>query len=877
MISNMHIPNGYHHVWSEDFNSDSVDILSWNIEACPSGKDNNELQEYVQSDENVFIKDNMLHIRPVQKFDENGNITYTSGLLTTKGKHEYTYGYFEFRAKIPFGHGLIPYIKLCCDDKKYGVWPIGGQVDVMQIPCHIPGKHYATVHYGVNATHEQSAYHFPAGTDAACDFHVYSVEWIPGFIKFAVDGINFFEVNVDAPFDHPFYIQLGLAIGGSLSGAPDEFTRFEEDNSFVVDYIRVYQQETYGQQVTSRPRKIITVCGGWQDAENFNSFVSNLQKPYLTKDYVISAFSFGTPDLKEEFKDFEELRFADFVCKQDSAIVILFAEMIRNKAVVQKIISDSNAKGIPVLVLEHEYKDVVNVKVNYEKGFEEVCRHMIEEHGYKNVDMFAGQRGNEFSEKRIEVFKKVLAENGISFDERKVHYGNFWETRAANVLGDSLDSGYQLPEAIICANDSMAIGVCQELARRGYRIPDDVKISGFDGIPTSQRYNPAITSAAADYSGFVNKVLEIIDNWGDLEYRKNVMAEPLTIDYEIIINSSCGCPDLTHTKSQVFLNQPVNDSVDCFRHILEMGKFVSNTIKSDNLIDAMSKLKDYVWIWKKQFYFVALQGGDMKLRALFTGRNGDYTYDQRYMHLDTWLPQMDKHIAEDSGENIFLFKQIKVQTGDFAFACCGFDSITFRDQQRFEEFCLFVSTVFNSVYNNQKYIRANKEIERISEMDYLTGLYNRRGFFRELEARIARQRNGSSTLGIALFSVDMDGLKNINDNYGHIEGDSALSAFANILLRYTAGSGICARYGGDEFAFAYIMDGAEPVDIDLVRSSIDALIENDYNISRKPYPIGASIGYSETIIDSNFNLEELIRTADESMYTEKQRRKGFTR
>ena len=88
---------------------------------------------------------------------------------------------------------------------------------------------------------------------------------------------------------------------------------------------------------------------------------------------------------------------------------------------------------------------------------------------------------------------------------------------------------------------------------------------------------------------------------------------------------------------------------------------------------------------------------------------------------------------------------------------------------------------------------------------------------------------------------------------------------------------LVCRYGGDEFAFAYITDGAESVDIDLVRSSIDALIENDYSVSRKSYTLGASIGFAETVIDSNFNLEDLIRAADESMYTEKQRRKGFTR
>ncbi len=864
-------PDEFKLVWSEEFDHDSLSLSDWSAELRSSGVYNSELQAYVQSEKNIFIKDGMLHLSPCKEHDTFGNVYYTSGLLNTLGKHEFLYGRFEVRAKSPRGRGLFPFVKLCSNLNEYAPWPIGGQIDFMTMPCHVPGKNYATVHYGEVSAVQQCAYSFPEGNDASADFHVYAVDWVPGKISFFIDGESYFEVSIDEPFTHALYLEVGLSVGGSLGSTPDETTRFE-DNDFIVDYIRVFQKEKYEKKTQGQKRKFITVCGSWIDAENFNSFLSNLDIEEIRDKYVVAAFSFGIPDIYEADKSFDESKFAEFVNLQDSEALIIFAEMVKNDTIVQKLIDEANAKNIPVFTLERKYSNAINISMDHVKCFEEICRHIVEYHGIRNVEMFAGIRGNSFSDSRIAAFKKVLEENGITYSDDMVYYGDFYDITSAAIIDKLVKNSHKMPEAFICANDSMAIGVTAALSKHGYRVPEDIKVTGFDGNRSGQINNPPLTTGVPDYRSLIDKLIEVIDNWDKEGYRDSLIGETVEFGCSLLPNHSCGCLSENRADWKELVNQFSADNEDCIKHMFEMGKFVSSNVNSSDLLEAMSTLERYIWLWNQYYYYVGFKGSDNKLRTLFTCRNNKYKVNQRFTHLSSWVPDIDSFLDKNSNENFLLFRQVRVQSDDFAFVCCGYDHLRFRTQQRFEELSLFISAVMNSVCNNQKYIKANNEIEKISGMDYLTGLYNRRGFFREIERRINEGKAFGNKLSLALFSVDMDGLKSINDQYGHQEGDAAISIFANVLLRFCAGNGICSRYGGDEFAFAFISNDSEPVDIDFVRKSMDLIISNDYSASSKPYKIGASIGFAECDLNKDFDMEALINQADKSMYLEKQRR-----
>lgn len=855
---------GYEPVWEDDFSSGGPDIGNWSITVRPSGR-NGELQRYVDDPDVIFVRDGMLHIRPVRQVIPDGSVRYLSGLISTVGKQEFHYGRFEARIKVPEGRGFLPVFSIEGDPSKFGSMPLCGAMDIMEILGRDTGVVYGSVHYGVTNVTEQGLYRFSVGDDPATDFHTYSLEWEPGTIRWLVDGVEYFRCSEPEELNHPFHLSIGLAIGGRRAGDPDDTTVFGEESDLVVDYVRVLRKEQYAKYEKGRRRKLLGVCGVWEDAENFNLFVRALQAPEVTKDYVLAAFTFGIPTEIQRVIEVEE-KFADFINSTGLDAVVIFSEMIKMHEIVERLVASAKKRGIPIVVFENGYKGCTNAKFDYAGGFEGVVRHIVEHHGCRKVDMFAGFRGNSFSEERIEVYKKVLADNGIAFDPDRLHYGDFWDAIAERTMTALIETGYPLPEAIVCANDSMAVGVCDSLKKHGYKIPDDVLVTGFDGIWHSYCHNPGITTCEIDYDEMRRKVMEVLnDPQPDPE-------KTITISYKTVIRGSCGCAAETREKWSDLVTALYNDNHDYFRHILEMGRFISQTISMSEVVEATADLENYLWLWRDQYYFIGIKEGDSCIHAVFEGYKGRYKYDRRFFNLPAPLPEMDSILREGSGINVLLFKQARSSRESFGYIVCGYEELTLRDEQRFEEYSLFVSSVLHSAINNRKLVAANTEIEHMSESDYLTGLLNRRGFFKAAGNALAKNENKGKYL--TLFAADMDGLKSINDNFGHFDGDLAIQSLALAIKSFVGDRGFCARFGGDEFCFVVIGDKPLADKVPDIRDRINNFIETDSRLKDRDYIVGASLGCAERVIDGKIDIEKVMREADLSMYKDKYLRKS---
>lgn len=251
---------GYELKWKDEFDSVSLNSADWNVETHEKGWVNNELQEYVNSNKNIYLENGNLVIKPVREKigdDESGNpvYKYTSGRVNTQGKHDFTYGLFETRVKVPTGKGYLPaFWMMPTNENLYGQWPRCGEIDIMEVMGQETNKLYGTLHYGNPHSQKQETYTAKNG-DFANDYHTYAVEWEPGKITWYVDGVKYHEANdwysttegqgtaaYPAPFDQPFYMILNLAIGGSWVGYPDETTKYE-NQAFVIDYVKAYQKD----------------------------------------------------------------------------------------------------------------------------------------------------------------------------------------------------------------------------------------------------------------------------------------------------------------------------------------------------------------------------------------------------------------------------------------------------------------------------------------------------------------------------------------------------------------------------------------------------------------------------------------------------------
>ena len=258
--------------WHDEFDGNSLNMENWQYELHDPGWVNEELQSYVKSDENVYVKDGKLYIQAQKTVGDDGKASYTSGRINTQNLHNFQYGRFEIRAKVPSGKGFLPaFWMMPVDESYYGQWPKCGEIDIMEVLGDKTDTAYGTLHFGEPHTQKQGTFTLESGVkDFSQDFHVYACEWDPGEFRFYVDDQLFYtvddwftkkagfgEVAFPAPYDQEFYIILNLAVGGSWVGYPDESVEFGDNAQFVIDYVRVYQKDEYDKNVKKPDKELV--------------------------------------------------------------------------------------------------------------------------------------------------------------------------------------------------------------------------------------------------------------------------------------------------------------------------------------------------------------------------------------------------------------------------------------------------------------------------------------------------------------------------------------------------------------------------------------------------------------------------------------------
>lgn len=240
----MRVPEGYTLVWHDEFDYEGLPNSSeWKYQTGDGGWGNNELQDYVAGSykgENIAdVRDGILRIN-AKKID--GKVR--SCRLNTR--KSWTYGWIEAALRLPAGRGTWPAFWMM--PQNFTAWPKDGELDIMEEVGYNPNYVSATVHctrYNNGGTPTEHAEKYIR--TAQSEFHVYSMEWTPEFIRFYQDdkAILTYENSGKGydywPFDAPFYVILNLAWGGSWGGAQGV------DESCLpcaldVDYVRVFQK-----------------------------------------------------------------------------------------------------------------------------------------------------------------------------------------------------------------------------------------------------------------------------------------------------------------------------------------------------------------------------------------------------------------------------------------------------------------------------------------------------------------------------------------------------------------------------------------------------------------------------------------------------------
>ena len=269
-------------IWHDEFEGESLDLSKWSYQIGNgyNGWGNLEAQYY--TDENVFLEDGMLVIE-ARKENLDG-CEYSSGRIRTMTDDKQVlfstqYGKIEARISMPVGEGLWPAFWMMPVDDAYGLWPLSGEIDIVEARGRIKDEVNGSIHFGERIpNNKRMASAYSLENSDISEFHVYAVEWNTNEIKWLVDGEVYYQTSswytvgnegvvqdYPAPFDKPFYLLLNLAVGGTY----DEGVLPKEKElpaQMKVDYVRVYKSRQ-GYEPVSEKKKMSEM-----DVDSFQQF-----------------------------------------------------------------------------------------------------------------------------------------------------------------------------------------------------------------------------------------------------------------------------------------------------------------------------------------------------------------------------------------------------------------------------------------------------------------------------------------------------------------------------------------------------------------------------------------------------------------------------
>ena len=492
----------------------------------------------------------------------------------------------------------------------------------------------------------------------------------------------------------------------------------------------------------------------------------------------------------------------------------------------------------------------------------------LSRHGHRRIAWVSGPVSDPHALVRLFAFRDGIASIHPAFDEREdilqgsdtAKGGYEVMARLQARVGTSLD-------AICFANDEMAVGAIDYCTTHGIRVPEDVAITGIDDVDVAALVTPGLTTVSHNLQGMVAAALD---------HLVALLAESPTppairsvFSPRLVVRGSCGCESRELPPHNAFLDAVVHH-----------GSSIAETIQTFDTEELFDQLEHTLRDRGVSFSFVMAYEDmppDMSChnfeppvfsRMLHGYLDGHRVYEHE--------PFQTAQLVPDAYWERLQQEHLLVQPLFFQNEVFGYLVASAEESQRaaIHDLRLMVGLTIKGERLIQEREHAQKRVEwaldamrtvntRLSDMslrDELTGLYNRRGFLQEA----TRYLRGNPSLFLLVF-VDMNGLKMINDRFGHDDGDLALKTAAEVLKQCSRDRDILARIGGDEYAMLIKDVGLEHAERLEPRFEVQSALAGE-RIGR-PYRISLARGYVQG--DAASDLDALLNEADQRMYAHK--------
>lgn len=543
--------------------------------------------------------------------------------------------------------------------------------------------------------------------------------------------------------------------------------------------------------------------------------------------------------------------------------VVIMAETIHNQVVADAICTAARALRIPVLSYDGVLRDVHSVYCYPSQSFSALLDHIFTVHGCQKVDLITGVHGNYPSECMVVSYQESLRNHGLRFDPSRVEYGEYRE-KAAEAAAERL-LAKDVPDAIVCADDTMAIACCSVLRRHGLHVPDDVIVTGLGGIVREQFHSPRLTTCVKDYE---RMTAALFDTAELLMADETDVALSCEIPAIVKNTESCGC-EITELRDR---NEPINflynriqlsSAMEATQSRL-LGKLMCREFPT--VVDFLDVCADFL----PNHAFLCLR--DCIAHDASETILANFADSGELMNAVTVSKKEKRYSISARSQLIQELEPALARNGYLLISSVFFHQETYGYYlyygSRLSDNCFILPKLLHTIgfaigtsLNAARLLHMNQRILTVSIHDSLTGMLNLNGGMRMLNEQI--QNGADIERRLIMIVIGLRNLRQINSIFGHLEGDQALLGLSNAINDCIDSDVIASRIGGDEFMLAYFSTNFHADNSDALTSVLMNRLHSYNQVSGKSYSLDVTIGKVSSLVTPDLSLEGMLNEATE--------------
>ncbi len=531
-------------------------------------------------------------------------------------------------------------------------------------------------------------------------------------------------------------------------------------------------------------------------------------------------------------------------------------------------------RNIPVAVINLNVSGTPTVRMKLGRSGERIMEYLIGERGCGRIYMVMSPGHSLICEEMREIYRRKLEAHHLPYMPERILETLVSPENGRRMLDRimEMDAGEGPgPRAVICVHDVCAVGMCLEAEERGIRIPEDLLVCSLNYSQNSMIFRPDLTGVDRQDQTAAELACDLVEKMAAGE------SVPLVNYYEGTLRygrSTGGEIDGTAAlRQRSALQHQALTKIEMGGQVSRMMRFNSSVEKAESLEDWARSLSGTLEGLGCRGFFCCLNQDDLayiESSAEDPKTEDSPDYDSRM----TVVTGFSRRTGEIRNQDFPLEELVPVQpeAGDqflvlpihHADRAYGY-TVFLNDDLPIDHyvFRIFQESLGDSIDNlHKKMILKGHiwELDQLHMTDQMTGLYNR---FALTRFAPDYTRGGLYTTLLA----DLDGLKTINDSYGHLVGNNAICLIAEVLKEMMGPDELILRYGGDEFLI--LSRNTDPAFWEGLGEKLNLRLEEEAGKQRLPYSVSVSVGYAVRKEGEAGGLEEQIEKADRGMYGDK--------